>query len=180
MSGQINDISMSGQQPTTTDRAFAVRPVLTAWALTVGLDLFFNAGVFAPLFDPQREPSLISDEELFSRIPVAYAVLLAGASFLAWIIDRTDASTTRRGILVGTSTGLVFALMGVVYLWTALEMSGVFVAAGSLVVTAEFASAGWALSAFRRSSRAAHPTRRILLVALLAAVAGVVIQNLRA
>src|SRR5665647_1103906 len=32
-------------------RVWALRPVLSAWALTIGLDLFFNAGVFMPLFD---------------------------------------------------------------------------------------------------------------------------------
>jgi hypothetical protein len=81
--------------------------------------------------------------------------------------------------MVGTLAGLVFSLMGVIYLWTAIEMTAWFVAAGSLVVIVEFASAGWALSALRRGPDTAPPTRRILLIALLAAVAGIVIQNLQ-
>ena len=112
------------------DRAFSVRPVLTVWALTIGVDLFFNAGVFGPLFDQVREPSLLSDEQLFRRIPVAYLALLAGVTSLAWIIDRIDPPDVRRGIILGTLAGVLFSLMGVVYLWTALQMTGGFVAAG--------------------------------------------------
>ncbi|MFZ0015211.1 MAG: hypothetical protein WAL25_13980 [Acidimicrobiia bacterium] len=171
---------MSDQSSTKmANRAFAIRPVLTTWALTVGVDLFFNAGVFMPLFDQEREPSLIPDEQLVRRIPVAYLGLLAGVTSLAWIIDRIDLANARYGVMVGTLAGLVFSLMGVIYLWTAIEMTAWFVAAGSLVVIVEFASAGWALSAFRRNPDTEAPTRRILLIALLAAVAGIVIQNLQ-
>jgi len=171
-----------GDQPSAgmAGRAFALRPVLTTWALTVGVDLFFNAGVFVPLFDQEREPSLLSDEQLFRRIPVAYLGLLAGVTALAWIIDRIDVVDVRRGVGVGTLTGVVFSFMGVVQLWTAIEMTGVFVAAGALAVVVEFASAGWALSAFRAGPATERLTRRVLLIALLIAIAGIVIQNLQA
>lgn len=81
-----------GQQEVseTANRAFAIRPVLTAWVLTVGVDLFFNAGVFMPLFDQEREPSLLPDELLFRRIPVAYLALLGGVAALGWLIDKID------------------------------------------------------------------------------------------
>ncbi|HET9204508.1 MAG TPA: hypothetical protein VFP67_15335 [Acidimicrobiia bacterium] len=170
-----------GDQDSTNlaDRAFALRPVLTTWALTIGVDLFFNAGVFMSLFDQEREPGLLSDEQLFSRIPVAYLALLAGVTALAWLLDRIGVADVRRGIGVGALTGTTFAVMGVVFLWTALEMTGVFVLAGSLVVIIEFAAAGWVLSAFRASPDAARLTRRIVLIALLCALAGMVIQNLQ-
>lgn len=69
--------------------------------------------------------------------------------------------------------------MGVVYLWTAIEMTGVFVGAGSLVVVAEFASAGGVLAAFRLGPHPARLARRVLLAALLSGIAGIVIQNLQ-
>ena len=116
--------------------------MLATWALTIGVDLFFNAGVFMPVFDQEREPSLLPDEILFRRIPVAYLALLAGVTSLAWVIDRIDLPDVRRGVILGALAGVVFSLMGVVYLWTAVEMTGVFVAAGSLVVIVEFASVG--------------------------------------
>jgi hypothetical protein len=70
--------------------------------------------------------------------------------------------------------------MGVVFMWTAIEVTGIFVAAGSLVVIVEFASAGGVLSAFRAGSDKKRLTRRVVLIALLFAVAGIVIQNLQA
>lgn len=157
--------------------ALAIRAVLATWALTIGVDLFFNAGVFVPLFDQEREPSLLPDEQLFRRIPVAYLALLAGVIALAWIIDSMDIAEVRRGVAVGAVTGVLFSVMGTVFVWTAIEITGVFVAVGSLVAIVEFASAGWALSAFRACSDPGRLTRRVLLVALLSAVAGIVLQN---
>ncbi|MEX2623935.1 MAG: hypothetical protein WD651_09405 [Acidimicrobiia bacterium] len=161
-------------------RAFAVRPVLTAWVLTVGIDLFFNAGVFMPLFDQERESSLLPDELLFRRIPVAYLSLLVGAAALGWLIDKIDISEVRQGVIVGGISGVVLSLMGLVSLWTAIDMTGIFVMAGSLVVIAEFASAGGVLQAFRLGPHPARLARRILLAALLAGIAGIAIQNLQA
>lgn len=156
---------------------WALRPVLAAWALTIGLDLFFNAGVFMPLFDQAREPSLLPDEVLFRRIPIAYAALLIGVAFLARAIDRVEPRSIPIAAAQGGLFGVVLALMGVVSLWTAIDMTGAFVAAGSLVVVLQFASAAAVLAAFRLSGRK-HLTRRVLLVALLAAVGGIVVQNL--
>jgi hypothetical protein len=164
----------------TSSSALAIRPVLTTWALTVGVDLFFNAGIFMPLFDQEREPALLPDEQLFRRIPVAYLAILAGITALAWIIDSVDVVDVRRGVGVGILTGVTFSAMGVVFMWTTIEVTGIFVAAGSLVVIAEFASAGGVLSAFRAGSDKKRLTRRVLLIALLFAVAGIVIQNLQA
>lgn len=161
-------------------RALSVRPVLTAWSLVIGVDLFFNAGVFMSVFDQGREPNLLPDELLFRRIPVAYVALLVGVAFLAWIIDALEIGESLWGAAAGGVTGSVYSLMGSVFLWTAVDMTGLFVAVGSLVVITEFASAGWVLSAFRIRPNAASLTRRFLLIALLAAVAGIVIQNLGA
>src|SRR5659263_219838 len=158
-------------------RVWALRPVLSAWALTIGLDLFFNAGVFMPLFDQEREPSLLPDEVLFRRIPVAYAALLIGVAFLAYAIDRVEPRSILIGAAQGGLLGVVLASMGIVSLWTAIDMTGTFVAAGSLVVVLEFAAAAAVLAAFRLSGRRDF-ARRVLLLALLAAVGGIVVQNL--
>lgn len=132
-----------------------------------------------PLFDQEREPNLLADEQLFRRIPVAYLALLAGVTALAWLFDEMDVAGVRPGIAIGALTGVALSLLGVVYLWTAIDMTGAFVAAGALVAIVEFASAGWVLSAFRAGSDPGHLTRRVLLVAFLAAAAGIVVQNVQ-
>lgn len=163
----------------TSRRALAVRPVLVAWVLCIGVDLFFNAGLFASLFDQSQEPSLLGDAQLFRRIPVAYLCLAIGVAALAWIVDELDVEGVRSGVRLGAVAGGVFSVMGVVYLWTAIDMTAAFVTAGALVVVAEFAAAGWALSTFRAGRPGGH-TRRFLLLALFLAVAGIVVQNLAA
>lgn len=158
-------------------RSLAVRPIIVTWALAISIDLFFNAGVFMSLFDQTREPSLLPDELLFRRIPFAYLMLLIGVTGLAWLIDRL-ASDTLQGVVVGAIVGAMFATMGVAYLWTALEMTGFFVAAGSLVVVIQFSIVGGALAAFRTTTTPSRLTRRLLGLALLAAAVAVVAQNL--
>ena len=132
-------------------RGLSARPVTLAWLVAVGVDLFFNAGLFSGLFDQGREPGLLGDDSLFRRIPVAYL-----------------------GLLVG----VIAALLGIVYLWTAIEMTGAFVVAGAFVQVVEFAAAGAVLGAWRGDAGRRRVTRTAIVAALLAAVAGIVIQNL--
>jgi hypothetical protein len=163
---------------TNLNRAFAVRPVGAAWLLAVAIDLFFNAGVFRWLFDQGRELNLLPDDVLFRRIPVAYLVLLTGVTGLAWLIDRVTPGDILHGLVVGAVVGALFALMGIVYLWTAIDMTGRFVAAGSLVGVVQFSTSGGVLTAFRTTNRSGSLIRRILGSALGLAIVAVVIQNL--
>jgi hypothetical protein len=140
--------------------------VVTSWILVIGIGLFFNAGLFRRLFDQESEPGLLPDEILFRRVPVAYLVLLVGVTALAWVIDRTGPQNLRHGVVLGAIAGVVFAAMGVVYLWTAIDMTGVFVVAGALVLVVEFASAGWTLAGFRSIGDPVRLTRRVLVVEL--------------
>ncbi len=162
----------------STVEALRVRPVVTAWLLAVGVDLLFNAGIFSPLFHQDREPGLLSDQALFRRIPIAYLALLCAVGGLAWLTDRVDVTGFRRGAVVGFGVGVLLAIMGVVYLWTAIDMTGVFVAAGAIVVIIEMTVTGGVLAAFRVDPQPSGLARRVLLAALASAVAGIVVQNL--
>lgn len=158
--------------------ALRVRPLLVAWLLTVGVDLFFNAGVFSGLFDQNREPGLLSDSELFRRIPIAYLALAIGVTALGWLFDRLDLRGLWRGARIGVAAGLAVACLGIVTLWTALEMTGQFVAGGLLVQVVAFGVAGAYLGAYRNDPDSSGATRVGLVVALVAAVAGIVVQNI--
>jgi hypothetical protein len=158
--------------------ALRMRPLMVAWLLTIGVDFFFNAGLFSGLFDQNREPGLLPDSELFQRIPIAYFTLAIGVTALGWLFDQIDLRGIWRGAEVGALAGFVFAALGIVALWTALEMTGMFVVAGILVQVIEFGVAGAFLGAYRDGS---EPKRLIWLAlgaALLAAVAGIILQNI--
>lgn len=157
--------------------SFRARPLIVAWLLTIGVDFFFNAGLFGELFDQSREPGLLSDAVLFQRIPVAYFALAVGVTALGWLFDVTDVREMWRGTRFGALAGFVVACLGIVNLWTALEMTGWFVAAGMFVQVVEFGVAGAFLGAYRGSPNRKQLTRFSLGAALLAAAAGVVLQN---
>jgi hypothetical protein len=152
-------------------------PVIVGWFLTVGVDLFFNAGLFSPLFDQDREPSLLPDEVLFRRIPVAYLALAVGVVAVAFLLDELDLRGAVGGAVLGGTAGLVFGFLGVIGLWTAVDMTGVFVAAAVVVQVIEFALAGAFLALYREA-----PSRRLSLMAVTVAgglaIGGIVVQNL--
>lgn len=155
-----------------------MRPLIVAWLLTVGVDFFFNAGLFGGLFDQSREPGLLSDSDLFQRIPVAYLALAIGVTVLGWLFDVMDVHGIWRGARIGALAGFVVACLGIVNLWTALEMTGSFVVAGMVVQVVEFGVAGAFLGAYRASSDRKRLTRIALATAFLAATAGVALQNI--
>lgn len=160
------------------DEAFAVVPVAVAWLTDVGVDLLFNAGVFSWLFDQSREPGLLEDDELFRRIPVAYLALLAGVAAVAWLLDHTRRSGVLFGLTVGAAGGAVTAGLGVVSLWTAVELTAGFVLAAVLVQAVQFATAGAVLGGFQVTAN----RRRLVVLAgggfVLCVFAAIVAQNL--
>jgi len=169
-------MSLGDRGPVVTGGG-AVRSALVAWLVAVGVDLFFNAGLFSPLFDREREPSLITDELLFRRVPFAYLALLVGVVALTVVLDLTGSRGARSGAVVGALFGVVVSVLGVFYVWTAIEMTGLFVAAGALVLIAEFAAAGAVVGAYKAAFDRTRVTRVALLGALVAAIAGILIQN---
>ena len=158
-------------------RALAMRPLLLAWLMAIGVDLLFNAGLFSRLIDQTREPSLLPDDVLFRRIPVAYLAVGVVVVCLGWLFDRTDIRGSAAGAARGALSGLVIAGMGIVTLWTAIDITGLFVAAGAFVQVCMLTAAGAVLGAFRANGDRRRLSRRVLLFALLAALAGIVAQN---
>jgi len=144
-----------------------------AWLMAVGVDLFFNAGVFAPLFVQSREPALLPDEVLFRRVPVAYAILVLAVTGLAWMLDAV-AAQGGRAIRIGATAGLVLGLAGLGAIWTALDVTGLFVVAGIVVVVAEGAAVAAVLTSRRSSSSL---SLRVIGAFVLLAGVGQVVAN---
>ncbi len=144
-----------------------------AWLIAVGVDLFFNAGVFAPLFVQSREPTLLPSEVLFRRVPVAYAILALAVAALAWLLNVV-AVQGQRAIRIGATAGLVLGLAGLGAMWTALDVTGLFVVAGIVVVVAE----GATVAAVLTSRRCGSSLRlRVFGAFALLAGAGQVVAN---
>lgn len=159
-------------------RALRPRPLLLGWMAAVAVDLFLNAGLFSPLFDQAREPALLPDDVLFRRIPVAYLVVGVEVAVLAWLLDRDELAGPRAGILAGSGLGLLLGTSGVVWLWTAIEMTGAFVAAGVVVQVGQLGAAGAVLGATAGRIDQRRVLRWTLSGVVIAVVAAVVAQNL--
>jgi hypothetical protein len=87
-----------------------VQPVFWAWLVAVGVDLLYNAGVFSPLFDQDREPGLLTDPDLFARIPVAYVVVALEVTGVAWAMDRSQVAGAMPGAALGAGVGLLLGV----------------------------------------------------------------------
>lgn len=172
----MND-SLSRPAEPIAPRVLAVRPLVLAWLMAIGVDLLLNAGLFSRLFDQTREPGLLPDDVLFRRIPVAYLSVGFVVVYLGCLFDRTDIRGTKAGAALGALSGLVVAGMGIVTLWTAIDITGLFVAAGAFVQVCMLTASGAVLGAFRANGDRRRLSRRVLLLALLAALAGIVAQN---
>ena len=158
----------SSQSPLSASR------VALAWLIAIGVDLFFNAGLFTPLWDQEREPALLGDDLLFRRIPFGYLVVGLMVLALAWVLNRTgDSGVT--AARTGAVVGLVFGVFALVGLWTALDITGWFVAAGVLVFTVECVAGSLVLTSSRSGRSLAT---RVLGAFVVLLVAGQVIANL--
>lgn len=159
-------------------RALTPGPLLLAWLAAIAVDLFFNAGVLSWLFDQAREPGLLADDVLFRRIPIAYLAVGCGVVALAWLLDRADMAGIGIGVGVGSTMGLLLGVTGVVWLWTAIEMTGLFVVGGVVVQISQLGAAGAVLGSVTGGTDRRRIRRWSLLGVVLAVVAAIVAQNL--
>lgn len=165
------------RSPHLPEQALRAEPMVWAWLVAIGADLLLNAGVFSGLFDQDREPGLLTDATLFARIPIAYLTVAIGVAATAWTLDRVDIRGARHGLAAGASIGLVFGATGVVWLWTAIEMTPAFVASAVVVQVAQMGSAGVVLGAVRSGLPRRQLRMRATGAALALAVTGIAIQN---
>jgi hypothetical protein len=86
--------------------AAPVPAVLTAWFLSVGVDLFLHAGLLARLY---VVPSgfVLPAEQAFRRIPLGYLAFLLLISALFWLCRRLDVRGVGQGWRHGFVTGSV-------------------------------------------------------------------------
>ena len=93
-----------------------VRPlptVLTAWFLSVGVDLFLHGGLLARLYVVPSGFVLPADQA-FRRIPFGYLAFLLVTAALFWICRRVEV----RGVGAGWRHGFVIGIV----LWGALVL----------------------------------------------------------
>jgi hypothetical protein len=157
------------------ERAHRVDPVRVglAWLIAVGVDLLLNAGLFARILDPSREPALLTERQLALRIPFAYAALALGVACLAWILALSHTERWK-AVRFAAIVGFVVGVLGVGSLWTAIDITGAFVATGILTTGAEATASAVVLTSPRSN---ASLSWRIGAGFFILAGAGVILSN---
>lgn len=147
-----------------------------AWFVTIAVDFFVFGGLFAGLLDGTH-PAVLSDRQLFARIPAGYTSFLIEVGLLAWVFRHRRPATQREGARLGAGIGAVFggAILTGMWSFSTVPLAVLAVWCGTLVV--QLTGAGVVLAASVTENWRA--TRRTGLIAsALMIVGGIAIQNL--
>ena len=81
--------------------------VLLAWLVTIAIDFFLNAGLFAKMW-LESSSAFLPPEKLTQRIPLGYIAFLLLTILLTWIMARTNVRGWKQGASFGFKFGLLF------------------------------------------------------------------------
>ena len=150
--------------------------IALAWLLTIAVDFLVFAGLFAGLFD-NTHPALLSDRQLFERIPAGYVSFLLEIGLLAWVFQHRRPASSADGAKVGAGVGalLAGAIATGVWSFSTVPVPVLAVWCGTLVV--QLSSAG-ALLAAAGTEHWRRGRRNALIACALMIIGGIASQNL--
>ncbi len=160
-----------------SDRKPYIHAILSTWLAVIGMDFFFNAGILAPLWQ-EESAFLLPAGDLFARIPLGYAAFLLWAILAVWLIARTGVQRPIEGALVATKVGVLVSVSGTLALVSISTISVTLAVTWMFLQIIEFAYAGY-VAAVVLGGATRRAALKVAGAAVLMAVAGLVIQNLR-
>ena len=152
---------------------------VAAWLIYLAIDFLLHAVIFAHWWKA-TESYWLSPQELFHRIPFAYALFAIYCLVLTWLIVRIygDRRTFGAALRFGAITGLVFGFSTILAIYSVIRIpaSALLVWPGSFLIESTVACviANWVLDAER-------PWRRVILIfgiTILLIIVSVVLQNI--
>ena len=153
--------------------------VVAGWLAYLVLDFLGHAVLRAPWWRA-TESYWLPPQELFRRIPFAYASFAIYCAALGWWLGRLqdEPPSLAKGLRFGAIAGLVFGFASVLGTYSALRMpaSSLLVWPGSVLLdsTAAGGAIAWVLAAPRRWPRVGI----VAGAAVALFIIGVVVQNL--
>lgn len=81
--------------------------VLLAWLVTIAIDIFQNAGLFAKMW-LDSSSAFLPPEKLAQRIPLGFIALLLLVILLTWLMVRLNISGWKQGASFGLKFGVLF------------------------------------------------------------------------
>jgi hypothetical protein len=159
------------------DRGKNLKVGLLALLAVIGFDLFLHAGVLSPLY-AQPTPFLLDPLTAFRRIPLGYAAFALLVALTQWLMLRLHIGGARQGAIFGLQLGAaiwVALALGLASIATARPVLLVGWAVGQAL---ELALAGAVIGAGLQAMTLRPLLRRVLVLFLLCAVVGILLQNL--
>jgi len=161
----------------TTAAPPPVATVLLGWLAMIGVDLFLNAGILAPLYN-WNGPFLLSPLEAFYRIPVGYLAFLLIAGALFWLLDRLGVRRGRDAALLAGSAGAVVWGALLLSVWSISTAEGSLLAAWWIGQTAQLAIAGYVMGAALSGARLRSVAAAAVAILLVGAISAAVLQSI--
>ena len=158
------------------ERRISFGAIGVAWLFTIAVDFFIFGGLFSGLFETEH-PAVLSEQQLFERIPAGYLTFLLKIGLLAWIFRYRRPATPLEGALLGAGLGAVLGAADLLGIWSFSTVPLAILAVWSGTVVLQLAGAGAVLGAI--GTKAWKPTRRGAFIGTaILIVGGIVLQNL--
>jgi hypothetical protein len=102
--------------------------VLLGWLVSIAIDFFQNAGLFAKLW-LESAPAFLPPEKLFQRIPLGYIAFLMLTILLTWLMVKLNLSGWKQGTSFGLKFGVIFEAASILGTMSAFPVSPSLLAA---------------------------------------------------
>lgn len=166
---------MQGPKEAGDAQRLPVGGIVLAWLAAICVDFLAYGGLFAGLF-VDGDPTILTLDQLFQRIPAGYASFLVEVLLLLWLMRRLSISGLATAARLGALAGLGFGAALVLGVWSFSPTSVALLLSWWLVLVVQMSIDGWVLAAWMAGDRRKVLTR-VALIAVVSVTGGVVIQN---
>ncbi len=171
---------MAGPTHASPTRRIVSRPVAAAilsWLAMLGVDLFLQGGLLAPLYD-WDSPFLLRPDEAFVRIPIGYLGFLILAVALVWLLTRLHVERGRDGALISAAAGAVAWGAFSLGLWSISAIDTVLLTSWWVAQTVELAIAGLIIGSILGGSRIRTMASRVVALLVAGVASAVLLQTI--
>jgi hypothetical protein len=159
-------VSFDHVRPASPASTGPLQAIAAAWILSLGIDLFMHAGLFARVY-VQPSPFLLDAEAAFRRIPFGYATFLILTAGLYWLLNTLRIRGAAAGLRYGLGAGALVWGAHVIGLYSISTAAPALLAGWWLGQTVELALAGALLGA----AAAGMTARRMWAIVVITIVA---------
>lgn len=167
---------MSGPDEAVDARSIPLGGIFLAWLAAIGIDFLAYGGAFAGLF-ADDDPTVLTQDQLFQRIPAGYVSFLVEVVLLVWLIRLASVNEPTAAARLGALTGLGFGAALVLGVWSFSPTAVALLLSWWLVLVVQMSVEGWVLATWLAGER--RKARTVVALAVAGSViGGVLIQNI--